>query len=182
MQRYSIYIYFIIFSNTENPTPHTTNPTTSPSGKKKKGKNNKNVVANATNNTTKQSSNPTTPQNVGSKKNKNKNAANVPEKVNNDNSSPKSAQSKADVVLPNQNQKKKKKKNKKNKGDQQGANQQIQAINKNEDKITEQVAVTAVKKLKKKFNKKKKQIGQINPNKAKIAAKGQAAGQKNKNK
>ncbi|XP_075969719.1 uncharacterized protein LOC142972459 [Anticarsia gemmatalis] len=69
-------------------------------------------------------------------------------------------------------------KKKKKKGQNPG-NQQNPTINKNENKITEKVEVAAAKKLKDKFNKKKKQIGQINSNKdGKKPAKAQAGGNK----
>ncbi|KAJ8725724.1 hypothetical protein PYW08_003907 [Mythimna loreyi] len=160
-----------------NEKPATPNTPQSPGSKKKKNKNKLKVVApNST--STENTVTTTTPQSPGNKKNKN--APSVPEKANNDDSTSKPPQSKTDTAQTNQSPNKKKKKNKKNKGnkEQQGANPQPQAVNKNENKVTEQVAVAASKKLKNKLNKNKKQIGQINPNKDKISAKGQAAGKK----
>lgn len=70
--------------------------------------------------------------------------------------------------------------NKKKKKNKKAGNPQSQTINKNENKITEKVEVTAAKKLKNQFNKKKKQIGQINSNKDKKVDKVPPGGKKNK--
>uniref|UniRef100_A0A2A4JRF9 SAM-dependent MTase RsmB/NOP-type domain-containing protein n=1 Tax=Heliothis virescens TaxID=7102 RepID=A0A2A4JRF9_HELVI len=162
-------------ANQVNPQPTENN-----NQKKKKNRKNKkkkqntenanNVQANS--NGPEKSVKPNIPQNQNKKS---KQAVNTPQKVDSDKSNPKSPQNKPDAVQTNESPNKKKKKNKNKK---QGAPPPNQAINKNEDKITEQVAVAASQKLKGKFNKKKKQIGQINPNKEKAPVKGQAAGKK----
>nr|XP_021181238.2 uncharacterized protein LOC110369925 [Helicoverpa armigera] len=168
-------------TNQVNPQPTENN-----NQKKKKNRKNKKKKQNTENSNNVPAPNSNGPEksakpNVAQNQNKkSKQAVSTLQKVDNNKSSPKPPQVKSDAVQTNQSPNKKKKKNKNKQGatPPKQAKQTPQAISKNEDKITEQVAVAAAQKLKGKLNKKKKQIGQINPNKEKAPAKAQGPGKK----